>query len=281
MADPCLAAKFHPYRPDLDSYVLWKSRANGAGSGEQPLPVPPPEYWLGYGTAPEEYLRSGQEDVETMKRILRSSSFSLEATRRILEFGCASARMLRWLHDLAGSRELWGVDMIDALVLWCQQHLTPPFRFTTVTNFPHLPFEDNYFDFIYAGSVFTHIPDLDTMWLLELRRVLRPGGRLYVTVHDNQTIAFLFSDTIHTRDPSAGPLADMIRTLEKDRPSLRSDYAKIVCNRVPGAGGPGEAQVFYDRDYLLACWGAFFTVISVTPEAYWCQTAILLEKPVT
>lgn len=39
-----------------------------------------------------------------------------------------------------------------------------------------------------------------------------------------------------------------------------------------------EAQVFYDTDYLCKHWGRTLTVLSVTPEAYGYQTAILLEK---
>ena len=56
------------------------------------------------------------------------------------------------------------------------------------TILPYLPFEDRYFDVIYAGSVFTHIDDFAQTWFLELRRVLRAGGTLYVTIHDRHSI---------------------------------------------------------------------------------------------
>jgi SAM-dependent methyltransferase len=65
---------------------------------------------------------------------------------------------------------------------------TPCRYFCTTTTAPHLPFEDGYFDLIYAGSVFTHIADLADAWFLELKRIVRPGGRLYITVHDKHTI---------------------------------------------------------------------------------------------
>jgi len=41
--------------------------------------------------------------------------------------------------------------------------------------------------------------------------------------------------------------------------------------------GP-ESQVFCDIDYLRQHWGNFLNVLSVTPEAYGYQTAILLQK---
>jgi ubiquinone/menaquinone biosynthesis C-methylase UbiE len=66
--------------------------------------------------------------------------------------------------------------------------------FANTTTLPHVPYEDNYFDLIYAGSVFTHIADLADAWLLELKRILRPGGMLYVTVHDDHTLEVLRAD---------------------------------------------------------------------------------------
>src|SRR6185437_620486 len=82
-----------------------------------------------------------------------------------------------------------GVDIWASAILWCKEWLSPPFHFATTTICPHLPFEDRYFDFIFAGSVFTHIEDLTDAWFLELRRILRPGGKLYFSVNDRHAIA--------------------------------------------------------------------------------------------
>jgi ubiquinone/menaquinone biosynthesis C-methylase UbiE len=49
---------------------------------------------------------------------------------------------------------------------------------------PPLAYEANHFDFIYALSVFTHLPEsLQTAWMSELARVLKPGGYLLMTTH--------------------------------------------------------------------------------------------------
>src|SRR5688572_19237180 len=114
-----------------------------------------------------------------------------EALGDILEFGCGEGRLIRWLEHLAGERESWGTDIDAGLIVWCKQNLSPPFRFITTTTVPHLPFEDRHFGFIYAGSVFTHIDDMADTWFAELRRVLRPGGKLFVTVHLRNDIALL------------------------------------------------------------------------------------------
>jgi hypothetical protein len=39
-----------------------------------------------------------------------------------------------------------------------------------------------------------------------------------------------------------------------------------------------SSQVFYDIDYLRQHWGQILRVISIEPEAYGYQTAVLLTK---
>src|SRR5205809_932972 len=135
------------------------------------------------------------------------------------------------------------------------------------TTLPHLPFEDNYFDLIYSGSVFTHISDLADAWLLELRRVLRPDGMLYITVHDDHTVDVLKAD-----------LPDFYLT------RLVLDYeAEVHLNGRPWhmfaiRRSPRAAMVFYQSDYLREQWGRELTVRSFTREAYGYQSAILLQK---
>lgn len=129
-----------------------------------------------------------------MRDIAGTAGKPLEAAGRLLELGCAAGRMLRWLADLSGPCEMWGADINARHIFWCKQYLCPPFHFLLTTTAPHLPFEDRYFGFVFAGSVFTHLDDLADTWFLELRRVLRPGGCLYVTVHDKSTLR-LFEDS--------------------------------------------------------------------------------------
>jgi predicted SAM-dependent methyltransferase len=48
-----------------------------------------------------------------------------------------------------------------------------------------LPYPDRLFDFVYANSVFTHVPcSLTERWAAELHRIIRPGGFLIFSVMD-------------------------------------------------------------------------------------------------
>jgi SAM-dependent methyltransferase len=79
--------------------------------------------------------------------------------------------------------EVHGSDLNPRLVAWCRRRL----RFATFTEnglAPPLPHADGQFGLVYALSVFTHLPAaLQTAWMQELWRVLRPGGLLFLTTH--------------------------------------------------------------------------------------------------
>jgi len=267
--DPHLAAKFYPVEPESRHYRLAPPEARINNQ----LPVPPKDLWWGYGQTPEEYLKIGQGFVEAMKGAVKAAGGELVPGQRILDFGAASGIMVRWLHDLALAGEVWGVDISERHMYWCQQHLSPPFFFATSTSFPHLPFEDNYFDFIYAGSVFTHIADLSETWLLELKRITKPGGKLYLTIHDEHTI-----DLILAEKSAENGFRDALLAVDQELQFQKRGFSMFTVNRTPGAGVAGDAQVFHHTNYIRKEWGHYLKLLSITPEAYTKQTAILLQK---
>jgi SAM-dependent methyltransferase len=229
------------------------------------LPVPPQEFWEGWGDVLDHYLDSGRDDVAALLGVLEGAGVSPGDLDRVLDFGCAAGRMLRFLprHDRS---EYWGVDIKARHIAWCQQHLSPPFFFAATTTFPHLPFEDDTFDLVYCGSVFTHMADLADAWLLELRRILRPGGLAYVTIHDEHSVEMLFE-----RYPERG-LTKMLRRLDAETGAVTELQSFFAIGIEP------RAQVFYDSAYLIGKWSRFVEVVSVTPRAMDYQTALLLRK---
>jgi SAM-dependent methyltransferase len=267
LADPGLSAKFYPHEPDKVSYLVPKAWREGG-----PLPIPPDDLMVHtyLRSDPEAYLEFGRTYAKGMLEILGG----LPDEARVLDFGCGDGMMLRHLEP-SGGGESWGVDINGDLTLWCQQNLTPPFKFLTTTSFPHLPFEDNYFDLIYSFSVFTHICDLADAWLLELRRALKPGGRLYLTVHDNRSIKMLTSG-----ETSCELLIEQLAATEVP---FREGFAFFTLNRMPGGGIEYSkysfpAQVFYDTEYLRRHWGSYLEVERIVEEAYGFQSAVVLRK---
>jgi SAM-dependent methyltransferase len=266
---PAKIMNYLPYPAPDGLYVLEKPSGKGQECENSSLPVPEQSFLDSYGV--EDWLDSGKKNVDTMLELLTSTNFAIQKGNRILDFGCSSGRMIRWLAGLAEDCEIWGVDISARQIVWCQENLTPPFNFATVTIEPHLPFEDRYFDLIYCGSVFTHIDDLAEAWLLELKRIMKPGGRVYITVHDKHTADLLLNHI--DRFPYSRDFRSWLLAYDKNRYFEKTDYYMYVI--LPG--GP-ESQVFYDIDYLRKRWGRILNIISITPEAYWYQTAVLMEK---
>ncbi|MYT73739.1 MULTISPECIES: class I SAM-dependent methyltransferase [unclassified Streptomyces] len=99
----------------------------------------------------------------------------------VLDYGCGYGRTL---GELAGHgfRDLTGVDSSPGMIERARRlHLT--MRFAVLDAPPELPFQDAAFDAVLLFAVLTCVPGDDAQRRLvgELRRVLRPGGVLYVS----------------------------------------------------------------------------------------------------
>lgn len=85
---------------------------------------------------------------------------------------------MRHFLDEAQTAEFHGCDIDARSIQWLTDHLSPPLQVFQNGEAPPLPRPDASFDLIWAASVFTHITDHWSSWLLELHRVLREGGLL-------------------------------------------------------------------------------------------------------
>jgi SAM-dependent methyltransferase len=99
----------------------------------------------------------------------------------VLDWGCGSGRTLNWLKAMPGWREAYyGCDVDPAAIEWLRNK-----GFANVAacgDLPPLPYPDNFFAGAFAFSVLTHIrPEHHGAWYAELARVLRPGGRAFLT----------------------------------------------------------------------------------------------------
>jgi len=65
---------------------------------------------------------------------------------------------------------------------------------------------------------------------------------------------------------------DLLLAYERAEKFMSLDFDMFTIGRGP------DSQVFYDIDYLDQHWGRSLNVVSITPEAYGYQTAIVLKK---
>jgi len=159
------------------------------------LPVPASDDRMGYSpTDVQEYLHWGKDDKDLVKSQIDKHLGKTEGIA-ILDFGCSSGRVLRHFYNESKQSNwgLYGVDIQARPIQWMREFMPAEFCVYTGTTMPILPFPDNHFDVIYGFSIFTHIKFNWDMWLLELKRVLKPGGLLIQTIHTEN--AWLFFTT--------------------------------------------------------------------------------------
>ena len=111
---------------------------------------------------------------------------SLAQGDRVLDFGIGDGRLAMQLDAL----DLTGADVSQVALERARTRL-PDARLLHVEPDEPLPFEDNAFDLVLAAETLEHVRDLQ-LALSEIRRVLRPGGRLAVTTPLGSRLGVLF-----------------------------------------------------------------------------------------
>lgn len=110
----------------------------------------------------------------------------------VLDAGCGTGLLLQ---QIAHFGRVEGVDISDEALDFCRKRGLTNVRKADVTN---LPFEDQSFDFITALDVIEHLDD-DVQALREWRRVLKPGGRVFIFVPAHRWLWSLQDEISHHR----------------------------------------------------------------------------------
>ena len=223
------------------------------------LPLPPRDlasrvYAVEWGDPDAAYLELGAQTKRQIVSLLPDDwSF---AGRRVLDFGSGAGRTLRHFDAEAETAEFWGCDIDGPSIEWLQEHLCPPFHAWQMISIPPLALEHESFDLIYAISVFTHLADNSTPWLLELHRTLKPGGLLIATFMGRWTSEWFAKE-----------------------PWVEDRVGRNVLfhHRDWDAGGPA---VLMSEWWLREHWGRAFEVVHIVPEFQNYSWAVLRKRDV-
>lgn len=151
--------------------------------------IPPRNYWLTPTDSFSHFIRWSWEYLAYLTLLCQ-----LKRDSKILELGCHHGRtaigLVKYLRP-PGKYE--GLDIQKQQIEWAKKHFpnncfnfnhadifngmyNPTGKFSaSVFNFPYAK---NYFDTVYAASLFTHLlPDATAKYIKEIYRVLKPDGK--------------------------------------------------------------------------------------------------------
>jgi SAM-dependent methyltransferase len=128
----------------------------------------------------DEFLATGMAPVDDVVRMLDGAGLSLG--ERVLDFGCGAGRLSNALA--AHAREVVGIDIAQSMVDEADRINRHPGRVSFVAyDGARLPFGDGAFDSAVSLISIQHSPPaVQLACLVELQRVVRPGGALVLQI---------------------------------------------------------------------------------------------------
>jgi SAM-dependent methyltransferase len=179
--------------------------------------------------------------------------------KRVLDFGCGAGRIARHALVEDGGAEYWGCDIDARSIDWMRTHLSPSLQVFRTEEWPPTPHADGQFDLIYAFSVFTHLLDSWSAWLLELHRLLDEDGVLIATVFGPGVSAY-----------GEVPISEDINGMNVLKPGTEWE-----------AGGP---LIVHSEWWLRAHWGRAFEIVELRrgdpagPPPLFGQAILVIRK---
>jgi SAM-dependent methyltransferase len=159
----------------------------------------PPQHLL------PDYARSRSYTAAGGRFLDAAVAGGLQPHHRVLDLGCGVGRFAVALAGYFDERGSYvGIDIHKRSIRICRRYIgrqLDNFKFKRVRPAAaaefHFPFRAASFDFVFSNSLFTHLlPEVAENYLMEIGRVLRPGGRTLNTLFllNPESLALLDSE---------------------------------------------------------------------------------------
>ncbi|GGQ46116.1 class I SAM-dependent methyltransferase [Streptomyces mutabilis] len=197
------------------------------------------------------------------------------AGRRVLDAGCGSGPLTAALRDRGAT--VTGIDASAGMLALARRRLGDDVALHVADLSDRLPIDDGAFDDVVASLVLHYLEDWGPT-LTELRRVLRPGGRLIVSV-DHPITAYTnrdcrpdyFATTSYTFDWMLGGQSTPMRLWRKPLHAMIDAFAtagfrlSVISEPQPD---PAARELFPDGFHGLSTKPCFlFFVVEALPSA--------------
>lgn len=220
-----------------------------------------------YGPNHFSYWASGLRDHNNLMSCAKRLGVDVDA---YLDLGCATGRVIRHFSTAEPNIKTYGCDINRSHVDWCARFL--PQNVTVFQNhsIPTLPIRDNSLDMVSAFSVFTHIEAFETTWLMELKRILKPGGIAWLTVHSEKTFEEVKDGWplyVALKNHPAFQVYKGNQVMDQDKLVFRWRDDRSY-----------SANVFYTNEYLARTWGRIMSIVETHRRLPAYQDVIVLRN---
>lgn len=204
------------------------------------------------------------------------------ADQAVLDFGSGWGRITRMLLRRFQAGQIWASD-VDVQMTAVMQRTLPGVNAVTNAPLPPSSFRDGMFDAVTAFSVFSHLSEnAHTAWAQELGRITRLGGKVYITLLEENFLAQVAGAQSAVAAGEADGFATSLSEVVPDAIAAREQFrqGKFIYG---GGGDDGpRSQDFYGwaaapRAWLERVWHeAGFVVESWTPTGELFEQAMVV-----
>jgi len=195
-----------------------------------------------------QYMDAGRNCYRPLRAAIQTYYRDAGKSPRILDFGCGVGRVLQYFFD--ENVELYACDIDSSAVAYVETAF--PGVNTSLNDYqPVLPYASDQFDIVYSVSVWTHLPpDRQIPWLMEVKRILRPGGLGLLT-------------TIGTYGYRKGTHLQAVTFSFEDLVRTGFQYSNYAAEKMPPETGPSYGVAFHSPQYIRSEWSKYLRVLDV------------------
>ena len=220
-----------------------------------------------YGPHHFSYWASGLRDMHNLLQCAKRHDLEVNT---YLDIGCASGRVLRHFAINSDTNRIIGCDINRRHIEWILAYLPGNIEVFQNTSIPGLQLEDSSIDLLTTFSVFTHIESFDLAWVMEIKRILRPGGIAWITFHSEHLWTEMKETSAMYRRWYKHP------EFAARRREIQTRFDRMVFRWRNDRSY--TSIVFYHTDFLCNRWGRILNVLDIRRRVTDHQDVIILQK---
>jgi SAM-dependent methyltransferase len=141
-----------------------------------------------------------QKRYENYWEILKFAPFKQSHKKKVLEIGLGVGNEAD--EFVKNKADYYGVDLTRSSVNFVRERLKKKYNYNTnkiiICDSKKTPFKNNFFEIIYSFGVIHHSKNTEEI-IQEIKRILKPGGKIFIMIYNRSSIFYLIEILIFRR----------------------------------------------------------------------------------